>query len=363
MNVKDNISSLKKDFLIPMARIAGITGYSKLKKQELIDLIYEAVLSENHVRNLLLYVNDEDFGLVTDLVEGKAVSVEELYRLEILMRTGYLHHGEKELIMCEDAAEIFKKCLTEDFWEEYALVHKVLNYCDAFSNLYGVIPINDAYKIYDRHNKGMGQDKFREYISIAETKTILWDVYDDSIVSEDILEFDVYDDFLDAQIGGSYYIPSNKKLIKYAKENYFDETNESREVYDFLCSNLGLEKDKADEIMFAVQYDLRRFGDEEYVMSTLKFYNVIFKTVNQKKQFEKLLKSLSVNTRQRLYRGFTVAEALGMESDNEFANTYRALEQNNFNVPYVRVDRKIGRNEPCPCGSGKKYKRCCGKKY
>jgi uncharacterized protein YecA (UPF0149 family) len=21
---------------------------------------------------------------------------------------------------------------------------------------------------------------------------------------------------------------------------------------------------------------------------------------------------------------------------------------------------KVGRNEPCPCGSGKKYKRCCG---
>ncbi len=28
---------------------------------------------------------------------------------------------------------------------------------------------------------------------------------------------------------------------------------------------------------------------------------------------------------------------------------------------YVREDRKIGRNEPCPCGSGKKYKLCCGK--
>ncbi len=25
-----------------------------------------------------------------------------------------------------------------------------------------------------------------------------------------------------------------------------------------------------------------------------------------------------------------------------------------------RISRKIGRNEPCPCGSGKKYKRCCG---
>jgi len=29
--------------------------------------------------------------------------------------------------------------------------------------------------------------------------------------------------------------------------------------------------------------------------------------------------------------------------------------------PYVRSGRKIGRNEPCPCGSGRKYKHCCGK--
>lgn len=27
----------------------------------------------------------------------------------------------------------------------------------------------------------------------------------------------------------------------------------------------------------------------------------------------------------------------------------------------VRKEKKIGRNDPCPCGSGKKYKKCCGK--
>ncbi len=27
----------------------------------------------------------------------------------------------------------------------------------------------------------------------------------------------------------------------------------------------------------------------------------------------------------------------------------------------IKVDKKIGRNDPCPCGSGKKYKQCCGK--
>ena len=29
-------------------------------------------------------------------------------------------------------------------------------------------------------------------------------------------------------------------------------------------------------------------------------------------------------------------------------------------VRFARITRKVGGNEPCPCGSGKKYKRCCG---
>jgi len=28
--------------------------------------------------------------------------------------------------------------------------------------------------------------------------------------------------------------------------------------------------------------------------------------------------------------------------------------------PFVREVAKIGRNDPCPCDSGKKYKHCCG---
>jgi len=29
--------------------------------------------------------------------------------------------------------------------------------------------------------------------------------------------------------------------------------------------------------------------------------------------------------------------------------------------PLVRQSPRTGRNEPCPCGSGKKFKRCCGR--
>ena len=27
----------------------------------------------------------------------------------------------------------------------------------------------------------------------------------------------------------------------------------------------------------------------------------------------------------------------------------------------LKNDQKVGRNDPCPCGSGKKYKACCGR--
>jgi uncharacterized protein len=37
-----------------------------------------------------------------------------------------------------------------------------------------------------------------------------------------------------------------------------------------------------------------------------------------------------------------------------------SAEEDDDSETYVRPERKTGRNEPCPCGSGKKFKKCCG---
>jgi len=31
------------------------------------------------------------------------------------------------------------------------------------------------------------------------------------------------------------------------------------------------------------------------------------------------------------------------------------------NSPFIRDTPKVGRNDPCICGNGRKYKKCCGK--
>ena len=43
------------------------------------------------------------------------------------------------------------------------------------------------------------------------------------------------------------------------------------------------------------------------------------------------------------------------------ADTYDPdeFEYDGMALPYLRETPKIGRNDPCPCGSGKKYKKCC----
>ena len=28
-------------------------------------------------------------------------------------------------------------------------------------------------------------------------------------------------------------------------------------------------------------------------------------------------------------------------------------------TPFLRTEKQVGRNDPCPCGSGKKFKKCC----
>ena len=54
---------------------------------------------------------------------------------------------------------------------------------------------------------------------------------------------------------------------------------------------------------------------------------------------------------------FQHANVTAMQGDAETATA----EAEESHKPFVREGRKVGRNEPCPCGSGKKYKHCHGK--
>lgn len=48
------------------------------------------------------------------------------------------------------------------------------------------------------------------------------------------------------------------------------------------------------------------------------------------------------------------------EWDDLLSAEERTSIRKKFNEDHRAVSTKVGRNDPCPCGSGKKYKKCCG---
>jgi len=80
---------------------------------------------------------------------------------------------------------------------------------------------------------------------------------------------------------------------------------------------------------------------------------------------ERILARLADNPHRRLVED-TVAE-MGWWAcfrEDRAKNTTRVAPNSKLSPapssPISRATPKIGRNEPCPCGSGKKYKKCCG---
>ncbi|MBR3755636.1 MAG: SEC-C domain-containing protein, partial [Firmicutes bacterium] len=70
--------------------------------------------------------------------------------------------------------------------------------------------------------------------------------------------------------------------------------------------------------------------------------------------FEKLFYNMLEAEADYLYTLEAWADVLPEERLIEIVKEYKKSKT-------VHVEKKPGRNDPCPCGSGKKYKKCCGK--
>ncbi|WP_367752776.1 SEC-C metal-binding domain-containing protein [Ammoniphilus sp. 3BR4] len=68
------------------------------------------------------------------------------------------------------------------------------------------------------------------------------------------------------------------------------------------------------------------------------------------------LVALMNNTRQWILKGYTPKELASRER-----KSLRPLPEDGGKVIDFRTKQKVGRNDPCPCGSGKKFKKCCGR--
>ena len=138
---------------------------------------------------------------------------------------------------------------------------------------------------------------------------------------------DILDGLWKEHLAAMDYLRQGIHLRAYAQKKPKDEYK--REAFDLF-----------DNLLRSVRFDVIRF------LSRVQF------------QTEEDAEALELRRREeesRVQRNYRKDGSPGMDGAAVKAPA------DELNEPFVRPDRKVGRNEPCPCGSGKKYKACHGK--
>jgi preprotein translocase subunit SecA len=109
-----------------------------------------------------------------------------------------------------------------------------------------------------------------------------------------------------------------------------------------------------------IEYKNEAFKTFEGLMDRIysEVINNLFRaTMASLEDFESMLEDMPQEQIHQLFGQFDEAEFTEEPAES-------ILVENEQEIPAVTFRRnqpKVGRNDPCPCGSGKKYKKCCGK--
>ncbi len=155
----------------------------------------------------------------------------------------------------------------------------------------------------------------------------------------------------------------------------YSQTNDRQAMQLFWTTYFGHEKDiyaqilkTPNEVVSGTVKELaEKFGVN--VQTMVGFLDGINDSLKEKNPLEELSEDTVVNLGfdlPVLYRNMVDAKADWLYNLPEWNAIYTeeeraALYKEAKNMNTIRKPKKIGRNDPCPCGSGKKYKHCCGK--
>lgn len=132
-------------------------------------------------------------------------------------------------------------------------------------------------------------------------------------------------------------------------------------IYEQLLANPD------EEVKGTVKELAKKYGIEVFTMAG--FLDGINDSLKEPNPIEEMEEDTVVSLafdKEKLYKNMVGARAEWLyelpQWDAIFTKEKRKeLYKEQKNSGTVRKEKKVGRNDPCPCGSGKKYKKCCGR--
>lgn len=393
-----------KESLLNYARDLEIRRTSGLKKDELADKIANELLMPTVMRRRIAVLSPECRILLERAMREPFIPTpEEMDDALCLHESDYAFLNKREqLDVPIDVKIAYEKLNTPEF-RKYARKMSWLSQCLDFGEaFYGVFDKDVLRKVFNVR-KGY-------HISEEELEKLCNEFPDDMtechmeegqrfIVAEYLAYSDHYKDLLDIQAGKDFYIPNEQEVLDYARNLYLSQKPEYQNFREFLQHEIGMTYDEADaealEIWDKIQFDI---DFTEIVRYIIDVYEDLLDDTKIEEIIQ-LLQELNNNTRMQIHRGHTPNEMMrkGMEEScfsqrpivvpgsTETANLLKSASeelkemgicvdfesnaaiisnnssQNNVSGQVDNSYKKIYPNAPCPCGSGRKFKKCCGR--
>ena len=142
------------------------------------------------------------------------------------------------------------------------------------------------------------------------------------------------------------------KVYEAGAENYIESTDEYRAFAQYLMKEFKLQVLQAADIVGEIYILLQNSGDLSEAADYLSGLGLM-KDTEKAKVLLMLTAAFSNSTRMWRLKGYTPDE---LSANEDGAKNMGKV------IPFGHHEQKAGRNDPCPCGSGKKYKKCCLKK-
>ena len=352
--------SYGKKELEQIAKLYGIKGAYKMKKAELTEALLEAIPQK--MPQILPMLDEEDIIKFEALLGKNKVleneeEVEGYYNLMELELVQVREANEKiELVVAELVKDAYKKIDMTPIMKEIRTHSSIRKYVISVLNLYGAVKLSWAKELYNRSNSdSINELELAQFVKTDMRLMCQCKIIEEYIVEETIYALDKtnFKDFIEAITERGYYIPSEALLEAMYDERYYESSIPIEKLKAYLRKTYMVEEALIEEIIIAItmiaRVDCDRSGKTtEIILEEIANLGVEFTNLAEVNEMAKHIISITGGTRKWINKGFTNQELSPHTFDEKTGQKIKVID--------------IGRNAPCPCGSGKKYKKCCANK-
>lgn len=341
-----------------------VTGISSLKKAEMAAALVPAVV--DFAKRWLVTIGIEQYNILTSLCRSNGLSTQldpDDMRLDYMRCLGIIFYGQQDgkvaWYMPDEILAVYTKLdHTPDYKKAVTVNDEVMRLTGGLLFYYGCLNYDE---LYQRVKNYLDQDVSLSFVDFMGVLMNGGCWHNNVINTEDGMH---YYTLMDAD---KMLAEREKKaeldfadfpydqIYEAGDPNYIDATDEYKAFAQYLMNAFSLDVLDAADIVGEIYILLQNGESMQEIISYLERFGFM----KEEKTAAELMEhytNFALTSKMWSLKGHSPAELEEIKIKN--ASLVPKKMKNNV-VKFVPRSSTVGRNDPCPCGSGKKYKKCC----